>query len=879
MRILIYIEPHPIRDSQVMFDHVARRFLPLFARSTSDFDIRMYSTGTVLDRLGDKAPADIEKRLIRATPAEENLFAGHLCDWESEGIPAWLSLMEGGTVADDYVQVLRRIWSVFPFDIIVHWAENGAVSRFVAERPITRIALELGCTRNPFMSSVVMDPFGTNGNATVPRLSLDDLRAIVDDNPMSAAEALYGYSAKIESLPWEQQFLPLENGDLSARVLAAKGKIAFLPLQLHDDANLLRFSPYSTVKDVVLDAVPKLAEAGYTVIIKAHPVAKNRPQSRFAFSLARAALKPWADKIVWVDETMVSYTNAQLMALSDLVVTVNSSVGFEALYYDKVVAVLGDAVYKPSGLFPDLDEAISGTFDLSAYQHGIGLLRRFMLGGYMAHENVLREFDAFRQILVTIDAARKAHGDDAVAVAKRIYQAFSLTTEHQARERLVKGGSVPGTGEFGVPVTKAAQPLAIVPKSAEISLTEFTGPARRLLDLTGAVDGDFFGKALRAAFGNPETAEKYIRTSRIVDEIFYLNTHSDVAKAAKDPVWHWARYGLHEGRKPRRGLNVGSLETLIDLLVEAAEPLFEGIPDFPLELDVEARRQASLDETRSGLGTRGNKVVVVAQLFYRNLVPAILEKLKNIPEDFDLVVTMSDWGSRQVAEQVLAVYPNALLYPGVNRGGDLGQFIDVLPALLEHDYDAILRLQTNAGYHVDGRLRHDLSDIWRGEALDALLGSPKRVETILDAFRSDPAIRQVGPRPHFVPLNGSSYPDGDQYAELLLGDSSPDGYFQSAMFWARPETLRTFIEPRALSLTSFPENSDSGAIALAHIVEQMFSVSALANDGVILGAPADPDEPLVRDPIPLEITIEKHLESALASKRAAIRARLSGVQA
>ncbi|MGO4435248.1 hypothetical protein AB4Y88_18745, partial [Paenarthrobacter sp. RAF9] len=213
-----------------------------------------------------------------------------------------------------------------------HWGENGAVTRFVEERPVTRIAMELGCTRAPFLQSVVMDPFGTNGNAIVPRLSVEDLRGIVGDNPMTAAETLYGYSANIEALPYEQQFLPLEGGDWPARVLGTARKIAFLPLQLHDDANLLRFSKYETVEDVVLDVVPKLAAAGYLTVIKTHPGAKIRQQSNLAFSLARAALRPWADDVVWLDATKAEYKNAQLVALADLVVTVNSSVGFESLY-------------------------------------------------------------------------------------------------------------------------------------------------------------------------------------------------------------------------------------------------------------------------------------------------------------------------------------------------------------------------------------------------------------------------------------------------------------------------------------------------------------------------------------------------------------------
>ena len=788
----------------------------------------------------------------------------------------WLSLMAGGEVADDYVGVLRRVWSVFPYDIIVHWGENGAVTRFVEERPVTRIAMELGCTRAPFLGTVVMDPFGTNGNAIVPRLSVDDLRGIVGDNPMTAAEALYGYSANLEALPYEQQFLPLDGGDWSTRILGTTQKIAFLPLQLHDDANLLRFSKYETVEDVVLDVVPKLAAAGYLTVIKTHPGAKSRHQSHVAFSLARAALRPWADDVVWLDATRTVYNNTQLAALADLVVTVNSSVGFESLYYDKVVSVLGDAVYKPTGLFPDLDEAISDAFDLQTYRHGIGLLRRFMLGGYLVSDAVRGDFPAFRSIAVTIDAARRGHDGDAVAIAKRMYQAFSLAREHQTRARMVRGGSVPGSGEFGVPVVMAAHPLAVESTSADISRTEFTGPARRLLALIGAADGGSFRNALQTAFADPKTAEKYVRAAGIVDETFYLTTHTDVAKAAKDPVHHWARYGLGEGRKPRRGLSVGSVERLVDELVAAAEPLFDGMPDFPdfpLNHDAEARRQTSLAAIRGGLGTRGNKTAVVAHLYYRDLVPEILEHLANIPEGFDLVVTMPDWGNRHIAEQVRAVYPNALLYPAADRGRDIGPFLDVLPALLEHDYDAILHLQTRAGYFHAGRLRRDLGALWRGEALDALLGSPARVAAILDAFRTDPAVREVGPQPHYLSLAQHPYHDGGDLAEVILGTTAAEGFFDGAMFWARPDVLRPLVEPGALTLTSFAEETGANDDALAHLVERLFGHAALTDGGVILGAPVDPTEPLVTDLQPPAATIHEHLEAALAAKQAARKAR------
>ncbi|HAS09972.1 MAG TPA: hypothetical protein DCS55_05535, partial [Acidimicrobiaceae bacterium] len=396
------------------------------------------------------------------------------------------------------------------------------------------------------------------------------------------------------------------------------------------------------------------------------------------------------------------------------------------------------------------------------------------------------------------------------------------------------------------------------------------------LALTGIADGDSFRNALRTAFADPETAEMYGRAAGIVDETFYLTTNSDVAKAATDPVRHWARYGLREGRQPRRGLNVGSAEQLVDELVAAAEPLFDGIPDFPgfpLNHDAEARRQTSLAAIRGGLGARGNKLVVVAHLYYRDLVPEILEHLANIPEGFDLVVTMPDWGNRQIADLVRAAYPDALLYPAVNRGRDIGPFLDVLPAVLEHGYDAILHLQTKAGYFHAGRLRRDLGELWRGEALDALLGSPERVAAILGAFRTDPAVHEVGPQPHYLALAKYPYHDGGELGESLLGATPAEGFFAGTMFWARPDILRPLVEPGTLTLTSFAEETGANDGALAHLVERLFGHAALADGGVILGAPVDPAEPLITDFQPLAVTIHEHMEAALAAKHAARKTR------
>ncbi|WP_242086142.1 rhamnan synthesis F family protein [Microbacterium lacticum] len=868
MRVLVYIEPHPIRNSHTHFRDVAKSFLPLLKDATPDLDIRMYATDAVVATFGDAITPVVRQRLLRATAAEQTVFESQLLDWESEGIAAWVDLMAGGPASDTYMDVLRRIWAAFPFDVIIHWGENGAITRFLSERPVTRIAMELGASRPPFVSTVVTDPFGTNGNAIVPKLSVEDLRTIVDNHSMTAAEALYAHSASMDAAPYSQRFAPLAGDDLTGRILGAQGKIAFLPLQLHDDANLLRFSNYSTVEEVVLDVVPKLAAAGYLTIIKTHPGSKHRPQSRAAFALARAALRPWAGNIVWVDALTSTYSNAQLIALADLVVTVNSSVGFEALYFDKVVSVLGEAVYKPAGLFPSLDEAITRDFDRESYLEGIGLLRRFMLGGYLAPADIRGNFAQFESTVLTVDAARRNYGENAMRVAQAMYRSLSVNRQHQARRRMVSGASVPGANEFGAPAPTAAAPAVPAGRgSASTVRGEFIAPARRLLKHTRAEDEAAFRKALITAFAHTTSAEAHVRVAGLVDEKFYLDTYKDVARAGKDPVFHWTRYGVTERRKPNAGVAVSSLGHLVDELVDAAAHILEGGSDLASGLtDAEAlRRQDDLVSIRSTLAARSSAVAVVAHLYYVNLVPEILDYLANIPEPFDLIVTMPDWGNRRIRELVLAVFPFAVFYPAVNRGRDIAPFIDVLPILLDRGYDAVLHIQTKAGYFHAGRLRRDLGDLWRREALRALVGSPDRVADIVRTFREDANVNEVGPQPHYLSLTRYGYHDGGALARTLLAKTPADGFFAGTMFWARPAAFAPLVGDGGLDLTSFDNETGANDGALAHLVERLFGHAALRDGGVILGAPIDPALPLDTSLMPLTTTIHEHMEGALAS--------------
>ena len=859
MRILIYIEPHPIRNTLKHFYDVARRFLPLLSSDTR-CDVRLFANKKTFDALSEDELKPYSKRLLHATPDEELIFEHYMRPWLEEGISTWLELMSGtGTVTDEYLSILNRIWHDFPFDIIVHWGENGAIKCFTDERPVTRIGMELGCTRPPFLNTVVMDPFGTNGSGLVPRLSIADLRKVTDDKPMSRHEALFSYSENLEIRGYDEQFYPLPE-DITIR-LKSDSRIVYLPLQLFDDANLLRFSSYKTLDEVVLDVVPKLADKGYTIIIKPHPGSKHRQNSMVANAVARASLRPWLKNVIWCDYPD-PIPNARLISISDFVVTVNSSVGFEALYFDKPVVVLGDAVYKPLDLFPSLDEVISGNFDRPTYLEGAAILRRFLLGGYLQHDRVSRNAISFINLAGSINEIYISASNDPVAFASAFWATTYAATQTFARSAMFKGLSSADTAGFGRPNIKKVHssviPIAVPPKEL---LNDALNPIIRKLWVKNERQSlDVFISWLEEKWKTAEGRAEVIHASNIVDPEYYLRKNDDVREAGANPVDHFIKDGLMEGRAPRATIGALSPELLLEMLRIVASKFLthQALTEFPLKDEESSARETQLTFISSVLKNSQKRIAVIAHLYYRDLVPEVLERLKAISEPFDLIVTLPNWGVHEIVDSVRGEYPESLFYQVSNRGRDIGPFIDLLPIILQNNYDAVLKVQTKKGYFLAGKLRLELGEIWRKEAFASLLGSKSRVLKILDAFRTDKRLNMIGPLPYFQALINYPYHDNGDLAEFLLDESKGKGFFAGTMFWVRPVCLAPLLP---ISIVHFAPEDGASDGALAHLVERILGQVAASGEGRIFGAPVNNIDQLESDVQTANLTLHDHITS------------------
>lgn len=376
-KYLIYIEPHPIRNSMSMYCNVFN-FFKQFVQVNGSDEARYYSNREALEKAINLIP-EIKDKCIFPSIEDEAFFSSQLVDWDREGIFLWNKLMDcDSAVANQYVDIIVKLHAEYEFDYIICWGTNGATQKAAKMLDVGFVDMELGCSRTPYLDTIVMDPWGVNGASAISNASINDFKNI---KFADGYDDLLNFGFEHSSLAFEELFryVPLSQ---FRSLLDKKEKIAFIPLQLYDDANLLKFSSYERVLDFLVDILPKLAKEGYICIIKEHPGSFKRNGAQQANEQAKKYANNFSN-VIWMSEESMKISNTFLFQIADVIVTINSSTGFESLFFEKPVVILGKAVYKVSGVFPTLSEYLSGSFDYNEYKKNIGKIRSFFYRYYL----------------------------------------------------------------------------------------------------------------------------------------------------------------------------------------------------------------------------------------------------------------------------------------------------------------------------------------------------------------------------------------------------------------------------------------------------------------------------------------------------------------
>lgn len=270
-------------------------------------------------------------------------------EWGTEGVQKWKDLMQGhGPVYDLELELLSKAFDVFPFQTVLTWGVNGAVAEYARATGTKHVSLELGPTRIPFIETGHCDPFGVNGDSMLSKLPRNFLLP------------------SLESEKWVDQFvdrLGMAITPAPAAVRTAQGnghKVVLIPLQLADDANfLLHAEQYDTFVDFLEDVVPRLVEAGWICLIRPHPGGMRADYVREDHERCHEwQLKQDQEKVIWFDEPLSNMAQIGLLRHVDAVVSVNSSMAFEAMILGTPVVVTGRASFVLDGHMATLSDLI-----------------------------------------------------------------------------------------------------------------------------------------------------------------------------------------------------------------------------------------------------------------------------------------------------------------------------------------------------------------------------------------------------------------------------------------------------------------------------------------------------------------------------------------
>ncbi|MEM1362845.1 MAG: capsular biosynthesis protein [Pseudomonadota bacterium] len=197
----------------------------------------------------------------------------------------------------------------------------------------TAFAMEL----SPFPGRVTLDPKGVNWRNSVPR-DPAAFETWAQDDPVRRGQDWRWMKSKLTARTARRPDVAQESRELGDE------PFIFVPLQVPSDSQIRLFSGWVGSVEGLMTCLVRHADTlprGWHLRIKEHPSARQSFGARLA---AEAACS--GGRLI-VDNTTDSFDQ---LAASRAVLTINSSMGLQALFWDKPVLVLGQAFFAIPGI-------------------------------------------------------------------------------------------------------------------------------------------------------------------------------------------------------------------------------------------------------------------------------------------------------------------------------------------------------------------------------------------------------------------------------------------------------------------------------------------------------------------------------------------------
>lgn len=310
------------------------------------------------------------------------------------------------------------------------------------------------------------------------------------------------------------------------------------------------------------------------------------------------------------------------------------------------------------------------------------------------------------------------------------------------------------------------------------------------------------------------------------DWIFYLDYNDDLREISsyEEAYYHWLNHGKAEDRLASEeqfykahGIKKSDIpidfdwQGYLDLHLDLKENIkskWKAISHY-LTIGWQEKRIYSLEQLHKGsqvaeksianfsdppIESSGvQRLAVFFHLYYFDLWDEIKAYIQNIEEEFDFYVNIveSIW-QPEIHDLIRQDFPQARIQISPNRGKDIGGHLASMDLVDFSQYDVFCLIHTKKSPHVS----HLISDRWRQDLYEAILGTPEKVKTNLQIIRQDPSVGLIGSRywRNTDVLNNSTHYEQllDEFA--INPEARTCEYLSGTMMFVRPQILKTIYD-------------------------------------------------------------------------------------
>jgi hypothetical protein len=397
MNVLFYIDPHVIRQEPLGYWPIINRlYKNLFIHQSSrnelnefDFKLLLTMNEAPLQPFIVTLPEKVRRELMKFN-----------CKWDRAAIKQWEMLMRGeGMIAEIHYDILYYLMKHYSIDVFIYWGSNRTVRKFAESFKIYSFAMELGPTRqSSFLETIYFDPLGVNGDSYSTKLVLDDYSEVNIDSLCYSLEFQFDF--------FSSAYRPIHSKH--SQLIYSQVPKVLLPLQLDDDSNCILYSDFDGMENFLKSIIPKLIDK-YYVFVKPHPGAhpsRNMGGARKMNVEAHQRCEEYVKDIysrcqraIWLDDVVNKESYLSLLKKMDAVITVNSSVGFEAMLLGKVAITLGRASYNISNCLPTFEDLVNSKINMEEYRKVAGKIANLMLNYYLYPIEILDDLSVMTRAL------------------------------------------------------------------------------------------------------------------------------------------------------------------------------------------------------------------------------------------------------------------------------------------------------------------------------------------------------------------------------------------------------------------------------------------------------------------------------------------------